>query len=270
MNVRHFIEQLLPRFLNWGVTFLLAILILVIGWIVAGWASKAVSRLLLRSDKVDPTVRTFTSSFVRYSILIITLMAVLARVGVQTASLVALLGAAGLAVGLALQGTLSDVAAGVILLVVRPFRVGDTVQLAGLEGTVRSVALFTTEIATHDNRKVVIPNSKVWGQPIINISGYGSRRVEITVRIDQPEDVSKAIALVEDIIRNIPAFHTTPEASVLVESLTDGTHITARAWTGAESYGVVKAELQAKINTALSVAEITRLPRSGPVRNAKL
>jgi small conductance mechanosensitive channel len=270
MDIHHFIDQLLPRFLNWGVTLLIAIVILVIGWIIAGWASKAVSRLLLRSDKVDPTVRTFSASFVRYSILIITLMAVLARVGVQTASLVALLGAAGLAIGLALQGTLSDVAAGVILLVVRPFRVGDTVQLAGLEGTVRSVALFTTEIATHDHRKVVIPNSKVWGQPIINISGYGSRRVDIMVRIDRPDEVTGAIALLHEVIRKNPDLHALPAATVQVESLTEGTHVVARAWTSADVYAVVKAEMLTEINTALAAAGISRVAGGVPVRSVKL
>jgi small conductance mechanosensitive channel len=267
MNISDFLKNLAPRAMEWGVTLLLAISILILGWIVAGWTSRLVNQLLKRSDKVDPTIRTFTASFVRYSILIITLMAVLAKVGVQTASLVALLGAAGLAIGLALQGTLSDVAAGVILLVVRPFRVGDAVILAGLEGVVRSVTLFTTEIATADNRKVVIPNSKVWGQPIQNLTAYGTRKLEIPLQIDQSRHVGPAVTAVMKLLADHPQVLKFPEPAVQVESLADGTQLMVRAWTDAAHLGDAKADLLAKINQTFAEEDIS-LVRRNAVRTA--
>jgi small conductance mechanosensitive channel len=269
MDFTHFIERLVPRTLDWGITLLTAILILVAGWIAAGWISKVVSKMLMRSEKIDPTVRTFTASFVRYSILIVTIMAMLARVGVQTASLVALLGAAGLAIGLALQGTLSDVAAGVILLAVRPFRVGDAVQLATHEGIVKSVALFTTEIATPDNRKIVIPNSKVWGQPIINFSGYAKRRIDMTLDLERPEEAESAIALLNTLIRENKSVLPLPEASVLINSLSDGTRIEVQAWVEGSTFSPVKAILLAEINTALAAAKISRVRRNAAAQTVQ-
>jgi small conductance mechanosensitive channel len=266
MIIKSYFENFTPQILAWGLRFATGVVILVGGWIVAGWVSRAVGRLLMRSEKIDPTVRTFTASFVRYSILIVTILAVLARIGVQTASLVALLGAAGLAVGLALQGTLSDVAAGVILLVVRPFRVGDVVQLAGLEGTVRSVALFTTEIATPDNRKVIIPNSKVWGQPIINLTAHGSRRVDVAVLIDRPEDVPAATVILKDLIAKNGKILSVPESAVLVESLSDGTQLAAHAWCGSADHAELKASLLSGINDSFAAAGISRVRRSAAAR----
>ncbi len=269
MNLPHFLDTLLPRAIGWGLTLLVAIAILVVGWIAAGWASKLVSRLLMRSDRIDPTVRTFSASFVRYSILIITIMAVLAKVGVQTASLVALLGAAGLAIGLALQGTLSDVAAGVILLVVRPFRVGDTVLLAGLEGVVKSVALFTTEIASGDNRKIVIPNSKVWGQPIQNLSAYGLRKLEIPLLLEQARHMAPASEHILALLTEHSLLKKIPPPSVQVESLADGILLMARAWVDAEHLGEAKTDLMAKINDLLAREDIALVRRSG-ARNAAM
>jgi small conductance mechanosensitive channel len=263
MDIAALFDRLAPRILDWGITLVVAITLLIFGWIVAGWASKLVSRLLMRSDRIDPTVRTFTASFVRYSLLIVTVLAVLAKVGVQTASLVALLGAAGLAIGLALQGTLSDVAAGVILLVVRPFRVGDAVILAGFEGVVRSVALFTTEIATGDNRKIVIPNSKVWGQPIQNLTAYGKRKLELPLLIDQTAQVGTATRVILAELTAHRLVEMSPEPQVQVESLTDGTLIVVRAWVEANQMGDAKTDLLAKINDALAAAEITLVRRSG-------
>lgn len=264
-----FLKSLAPQAMDAGVALLAAAAILITGWIAAGWASKLVNQLLKRSDKVDPTVRTFTTSFVRYSILIMTLLAVLAKVGVQTASLVAVLGAAGLTIGLALQGTLSDVAAGVILLVVRPFRVDDIVILAGLEGVVKAVTLFTTEVATGDNRKVVIPNSKVWGQPIQNLSAYGTRKLELPLQIDQARDVGPAVKTLMHLLADHPLVLKQPEPVVQIDSLADGTQLVVRAWTNSMHLGDARADLLGKINQAFMDSDISLVRRSA-VRSASL
>ncbi len=179
--------------LGFGLNALGAILILVVGWSIAGWASRALRRILDRSDRLDATLKPLAVNLVRYAILIITMLAVLGRFGVQTASIVAVLGAAGLAIGLALQGTLSNVAAGVMLLVLRPLKVGDFIIVGGHTGTVLAVGMFTLELNTSDNVFVSLPNSSVWNSPIINYSRNGTRRVDLTIGISYAEDIDRAI-----------------------------------------------------------------------------
>jgi small conductance mechanosensitive channel len=257
MNIETFLHSLTPRLAEWSIRFTLAIIVLVGGWMLAGWASRTVRRLLNRSDKIDATVATFVASLVRYAILIIALVLVLAKVGVETTSLVAMLGAMGLAIGLALQGTLSDVAAGVVLLVVRPFRVGDLVDIAGMQGEVRSVALFTTEIATGDNRRIIIPNSKVWGQPIQNLTSYGTRRIDITLVLDTPAEPDKLLASFISMMSCDTAVLPEPKPIATIESLRNGLHITLSAWTCATDMVTTKARLHADVYTLVIAQGIT-------------
>ncbi len=247
MNIESLLHELTPRLAEWSIRFILALILIVGGWMLAGWASRGARRLLLRSERIDATVATFLSSLVRYAILIITLVLVLSKVGVQTTSLVAMLGAMGLAIGLALQGTLSDVAAGVVLLVVRPFRVGDLVEVAGMQGEVRSVALFTTEIATGDNRKIVIPNSKVWGQPIQNLTCYGTRRIDIMLVLDTPPEPEKLMASFLSVVSSESAVLAEPKPLATIDSLRNGIHITLSAWTSAADVVAAKAQLNAAL-----------------------
>ena len=146
---------------TYGFEVLGAVLILLFGWIVAGWAGRATRNAVERIAWMDGTIKPLIASIVRYLIVIITIVAVLNRFGVQTTSIIAVLGAAGLAVGLALQGTLSNVAAGVMILFLRPFKVGDYVSAAGTAGTVAEVGLFTTELTTPDNVFISVPNSQI-------------------------------------------------------------------------------------------------------------
>lgn len=154
-------QQGLALLIHYGLNILGAIVILIIGRMVAGWAKSTTAKWLERSGKVDQTIRDFLSNCARYVVLIFTLIMVLSQFGIETTSLIAIFGAAGLAIGLALQGTLSNVAAGVMLLIFRPFKVGDYVEAAGIAGTVKSITLFVTELATPDNVQILSPNASV-------------------------------------------------------------------------------------------------------------
>ncbi len=205
--------------LDFGLNALGAVLILIVGWRVAAWSARAVGRLLERSQRVDATLKPLAVSITRYTILVITVLAVLARFGVQTTSIIAVLGAAGLAIGLALQGTLSNVAAGVMLLVLRPLKVGDTIVVSGHTGTVLQVGLFTTELNTPDNVFVSLPNSAVWNSPIVNYSRNGTRRVDLTIGISYEDDIDKAIDLAMGEVRADPRVLAEPAPLVAVRAL---------------------------------------------------
>jgi small conductance mechanosensitive channel len=165
-------QAVLPLIVTNALSALGAIVILLIGLWLSGKADQLVVRVLSRTPHFDPTLKSFFGSLARYLILTVTLLAVLSQFGIQTTSLVAVIGAASLAVGLALQGTLSNLAAGIMLLIFRPFRVGHKVQVGGSLGTVKELSLFWTELVTDDRVQIIVPNGGVWGQPLRNFSIY--------------------------------------------------------------------------------------------------
>jgi small-conductance mechanosensitive channel len=191
-------------FLNSATDLVAAVLILIAGWIASRWAGRWTQRGLSRVHHFDETLKPLLSSFVRYAILIATFIAVLQRFGVETTSFIALVGAAGVAVGLALQGTLSNVAAGVMLLVLRPFRVGDGIQAAGQSGTVREIGLFTTILVSDDLAYVSVPNASIFNGVIVNNSREPNRRINFIVSIDFSNEIDTAQKIVLDVLRGDP------------------------------------------------------------------
>ncbi|KWV57047.1 small-conductance mechanosensitive channel [Bradyrhizobium macuxiense] len=178
-------ETLKASLVLYGLNAVSAIVLLIVGWYLSTVAQQFVSRMLTAAHRVDPLVSVFLSSLARYAVLAVVGIAVLQLFGIQTASLVAVLGATSLAIGLALQGTLSNLAAGVMLLLFRPFRIGDDVEVAGKAGKVRALSLFMTELVTPDNTQVLLPNGSVWGSAIVNHSTYpgtGEVKVSFPVR----------------------------------------------------------------------------------------
>ncbi|WLI76703.1 small-conductance mechanosensitive channel MscS [Kosakonia sp. H02] len=186
--------------LSYAVNIVAAIAIIVVGMIVARIVSNAVNRLM-RARHIDATVADFLSALVRYGIIAFTLIAALGRVGVQTASVIAVLGAAGLAIGLALQGSLSNLAAGVLLVTFRPFRSGEYVDLGGVAGTVLQVQIFSTTLRTADGRIVVIPNGKIIAGNIINFSREPVRRNEFIIGVAYDSDIDKVQSILTEIIQ---------------------------------------------------------------------
>ena len=176
-------EQLLTLVTAYGLNFVAALLTLIFGVWLSRKASRLTGEWLSRVDRLDRTLVPIMAALVRYAGLTLTIVITLGNFGVETTSIIAVLGAAGLAVGLALQGTLSNVAAGLMLLFLRPFRIGDWVEAAGVSGSVREIGLFTTTIDTFDNVYISIPNSSIWSSNIINHARYGTRRLDLDIGI---------------------------------------------------------------------------------------
>ena len=221
-NVGHLVADpalIIPFVLDNTLHVVGATVILIIGFWIAGRADYLVNRSLRNSKHIDEMLRGFFASIARYFVLTVTLLAVLSQFGIQTTSLVAVIGAASLAIGLALQGTLSNLAAGVMLLIFRPFRIGHSVTVGGNTGTVRSLSLFWTEVVTDANTQIIIPNASVWGQPIKNMTTYTLPvpTAQIVVPIPAGWGLSDACARIKDIVTATPKVLTTPAPSVLLD-----------------------------------------------------
>ncbi|WP_350238628.1 small-conductance mechanosensitive channel MscS [Pectobacterium colocasium] len=186
-------------FLQYAVNIVAALVILIVGLVIARIVSGTINKLMI-SRSIDSTVADFLSALVRYGIIAFTLIAVLSRVGVQTASVIAVLGAAGLAVGLALQGSLANFAAGVLLVIFRPFRTGEWVDLGGVSGSVTQVQIFSTTLRTSDGKIIVVPNGKIIAGNIINSSREPDRRTEIIVGVAYDADIDVVKKLLGDIV----------------------------------------------------------------------
>jgi small conductance mechanosensitive channel len=210
---------IIPLVLDDALHLLGAIVIIIAGFWIAGRVDHVVIRVLRKSNHVDDMLRGFFASIARYFVLTITLLAVLSQFGIQTTSLVAVIGAASLAIGLALQGTLSNLAAGVMLLIFRPFRTGHSVTVGGNTGTVRGLALFWTEIVTDTNTQIIVPNGSVWGQPIRNMSTYPQPVPTAQLRVPLPPGwgLSDACSHIEDIVTTTQKVLATPAPTVLVD-----------------------------------------------------
>ncbi|MCW8915349.1 MAG: mechanosensitive ion channel [Magnetovibrio sp.] len=243
-QVQEIVDQVIAVTTTYGLDVLGAIAILIIGWMVAGWAKSATAKALGRVKSVDEMLTSFFSSMVKYIILAFTVVAMLNRFGVETTSFVAVIGAAGLAIGLALQGTLSNVAAGVMLLMFRPYKVGDFIEGAGLSGTVKAAGLFTTEMATGDNIHIVVPNSQLWGAAIHNYSHHSKRRVDLLIGIGYGDDIDKAMDVIKSICAADDRIHKDPETFVEVANLgADAVELVVRVWVDSSNYWPVKFAL---------------------------
>ncbi|MBJ3814182.1 small-conductance mechanosensitive channel MscS [Shimwellia pseudoproteus] len=217
--------------LSYAVNIVAAIAILIIGMIVARLISKTINRLML-ARKIDSTVADFLSALVRYAIIAFTLIAALGRVGVQTASVIAVLGAAGLAVGLALQGSLANLAAGVLLVTFRPFRTGEYVDLGGIAGTVLNVHIFSSTLRTADGKIVVVPNGKVIAGNIINFSREPARRNEWIIGVGYDADIDQVKQLITDILMADTRVLKDRELVVRMNELgASSINFVARAWS---------------------------------------
>ncbi len=241
-------EALTALIISQGLNLLGAIIILIAGYILAGWAAKKVRNAATASDKFDDTLAPVFGQIVRMLVLVITLLLVLGQFGVETASIIAVLGAAGLAVGLALQGTLSNVAAGMMLLILRPFRIGDVVNVGGTLGIVDEIGLFTTEMHSFDNIGIIIPNSRVWGQEIQNLTKFDTRRVDMEFGISYKDDMDIAIELVRDILENDERVLDEPEALIAISTLGDSSvMIRVRPWTETPNVWPLRYDLTKRV-----------------------
>lgn len=237
--------------LQYAVNVISALLILIIGnWIVKGIANGVAK--VLRKKQLDNAVVDFIHTFVRYLLFVIVIIAALGRLGVQTASVVAVIGAAGLAVGLALQGSLSNFAAGVLIVAFRPFKSGDYVELAGVAGSVDSIQIFSTILKTPDNKMVVVPNGSVISSPITNYSRHDTRRIDFVIGVSYKADLKKTKEVLADVLAQETRLLNTPAPTIGVVALADSSvNLVVRPWVRTADYWAVYFDLLQAIKERL-------------------
>ncbi|ERM59838.1 MULTISPECIES: small-conductance mechanosensitive channel MscS [Vibrio] len=238
-------------FIQYGVNIISALIILFIGNIIVKAIANSVSKVL-EKKKMDRAVVEFIHGLVRYLLFVIVLIAALGRLGVQTASVVAVIGAAGLAVGLALQGSLSNFAAGVLIVAFRPFKSGDYVEIGGVAGSVDSIQIFQTILTTPDNKMVVVPNGSVIGSPITNYSRHATRRIDLMIGVSYNADLQKTKALLTKICESDERVLKEPGVQVGVHTLADSSvNFVVRPWVSTADYWSVYFDLMQAIKEGL-------------------
>jgi small conductance mechanosensitive channel len=241
----------------WGIRIAMALAIFVIGRMVVAIIMRGVTRLM-ENRKIDPTLIGFVTSIIRWGLLLFVIIASLSQLGIDTTSLIALLGAAGLAIGLALQNSLSNFAAGVMLIVFRPFTRGDYVEAGGASGTVDSVGIFTTTLTTPDNKEVIVPNGAIMSDNITNYSARPTRRVDMVFGIAYGDDLRAARAILEEIIQADERVLADPAPMVTVGELADSSvNFLVRPWVKSGDYWDVLWETTEKVKLRFDEAGIS-------------
>jgi small conductance mechanosensitive channel len=236
---------------TWGIRVIGAIAVLIIGRLVAGALRRTVRRALERS-KVDDSLVPFFASAVYYLAITVVVIAVLELFGIETTSMIAVVGAAGLAIGLAMQGTLSNIASGVMLLIFRPFRLGDFVEVAGVAGSVAEIGLFSTTLNTPDNVRIIVPNSAIYGETMKNYSANDTRRNDLVVGIAYGDSIPQAIEIVRNALAADARVLPEPAAVVAVGELGDSSvNLLVRPWCRKEDYWDLRFELTRKLKEEL-------------------
>lgn len=256
-NVRLIVDEIVLAVSSYGLSVVGAVVLLVVGWIAANWVKRWILKVVDRTERVDETLGRFGASLARYAILIFTLIAVMSQFGIETTSLIAVMGAFGLAIGLALQGTLGHIASGVMLLLFRPFKVGDFVETSAATGTIRAINLFTTEFAAADNVQIIVPNGTIWGGDIKNFSANDRRRTDITVGVSYDANLDTAIRVLGELVGADARVHGDPEPLIAVTGLGDSAvDILVRYWSGSSDFFALKLDMTKAIKEQLDAEGI--------------
>ncbi|WP_139975934.1 mechanosensitive ion channel domain-containing protein [Ochrobactrum sp. CGA5] len=236
-NTNTFVLQIYDLLIRYSLSTLGAVVILCVGWILAGFLQRWTISSLSKIKGFDPTLIGFFGTAVRYGILTVIFVMVLGQFGVQTASILAALGAIGLAIGLALQGTLQNIAAGIMLLVLRPFRVGEYISTGTVVGTVQEIGLFATELKTYDGLYILAPNSTLWNTPVTNYSRMKSRMHDFKVGIGYEDDIGQALSIIQEIVEAQKGVLAKPEPVYFVSELADSSVVLCcRYWINSADY----------------------------------
>jgi small conductance mechanosensitive channel len=237
--------------LGFGAQAIGALIVLIIGLRVAGWLGRLVRSVSMKQESIDDTLGNFFGSMVRWAVTAAVFIAVLQVFGVPATSFVAVLGALTLAIGLSLQGALGNIASGVMIMIFRPYKLGDYIEAAGAAGTVKDINLFQTVLATPDNVQIMVPNSQAIDGVIKNYSGYSTRRVDVTFGIDYGDDIDKAIGIIRSIVDADDRIMRDPEPFAKVVNLGDSSvDIATRNWVQASDYWDVKFDLTKQVKEA--------------------
>lgn len=255
-NLEGLLKQAPDLVMTYGLKILFAIIIFFVGKYFSGVAQKLV-RKLLNSRKIDPTVVSFVSNLTWAVVFVFTVIATLGQIGVQTASLVAVIGAAGLAIGLALQGSLSNFASGVLMVLFRPCRVGDYIEAAGIAGTVDEITIFSTKLRTPDNKVIVAPNSAIMNGTITNYSASENRRIDLVIGVSYSADIALTKKVLTDILDNNQYVLKDPSYTVGLSELANSSiNFVVRPWVKTADYWTARFEILEQIKNALDVANI--------------
>ncbi len=247
------VDYLVP----WAINIALALAVFVIGRWVATQLVKLLKRVLGRAN-TDPMLVNFFGSILKTMLLLVVVIAALEQLGVNTTSLIALIGAAGIAVGLALKESLQNFAAGVMLIVFRPFNKGDFVEVAGTAGSVEKISMFSTTLKTGDNRQVIVPNGSIYGGTITNFSALPARRIDLVVGIGYGDDLKKAKSLLEELVASDERIHKEPAPLIAVGELGDSSvNLNVRPWVNTPDYWAVRFALIERIKLAFDANGIS-------------
>jgi len=242
--------------ISYSMNIIFAIATLVIGLMLARVIAGGFRKVLTKKQ-LDSTIVDFISSMVRYVVIAFVVIAALSKIGVETTSFVAIIGAAGLAIGLALQGSLSNFASGVLIIALRPFKAGEYIEAAGTAGVVESVQIFSTTLTTADNKYVVVPNSSILGGNIVNYSRKPTRRIDLMIGVSYSADLAKTKAVLEAVIAANEKVLPTPAPQVAVAELADSSvNLVVRPWVNGGDYWPVRFELMEAIKNGLDEAGI--------------
>jgi len=254
-------EGVLQKISELGVPFLANILAAVIIYVVGKWAAQLLSNItrgLMKKAKVDEALIGFTADMVKYAILIFAILAAIGKLGVQTTSFIAVLGAAGLAVGMALQGTLSNFAAGIMILFFRPFKLEDTIEAAGTIGTVKEIQIFNTILSSPDNRKIIVPNAQITSGIITNFSAIEQRRIDLVFSVSYSDNLQTAKKVLVDLVNSDPRILKDPAPVIAVLELAENSvNLVCRPWVKPADYWNVRFDLVEKGKMALEKAGCT-------------
>ena len=238
---------------------LIAVVVLILTIILSKVAKSWIKRLGLSYNNLDDTLFIFLSNIASIIIQVFGLIFILQRFGFETTSIVALLGAAGLAIGLALQGTLSNFAAGIMLIIRRPFKQGDFIEAAGKMGTVKEISVFTTELASLDNLQLIVPNGQIWGSSITNFSTYNKRRLDLKFNVAYENEIKFVEDLISDALDSDPRVDSVPDKLVRVDSIdSNSMGVLVRVWCNAGDYFTLKLDLIKTVKTELDKNGVNR------------
>ncbi len=235
-----------------------AIILLIIGLRIAGWLAGTVRSQAAKRENVDDTLASFFASLVRWGVTAAVVIAVFGIFGIPVASFAAVLGALTLAIGLSMQGALGNIASGVMIMLFRPYKLGDFIEVAGVSGSVKDINLFQTVVATPDNKKIMIPNGQAIDGVITNYSGYTTRRCDVVFGIDYDDDFDNAIAIIKEIIAADERILKDPEPFVRVTNLGDSSvDITCRLWCQAGDYWPIKFDMLEKVKKSFDTQGVS-------------
>lgn len=258
------VAQVSGLIISYSFSVIGAIILMIAGWLIAGLVERSLFAGFSKLQHFDATLARFLSSAVRYAILILVIVMVLGQFGVQTASIIAAIGAVGLAIGLALQGTLQNIAAGLMLLFLRPFRIGESIKVGSVDGTVEEIGLFATRLRSAEGTYILAPNSKLWNEPIFNSNRNGVRRNDIAITIGADDDLDDAQSTLIDLAKADKRVQAKPAPNAFISDLTSSAvTVTLRYWTSDKDFFGAKLDLTKRVKQAFDRKKAAEPATSG-------